>query len=288
MVNGMQPVGPVRRREIVDRDVPGLLDLFGCGFPNRSRAYWTRGLARMAERRDLPPGCPRFGFLLEAEGRPVGALLMLFRAEGGRILCNLSSWTVEPAYRLHAPLLVAAALRRRDVTFTNLSPAPHTWPTIEAQGFEPFANRADIVFPALSRRGRAAVNFPPVGGFEGLAEAPLLDDHVGYGCLVPLVETPDGPQPFAFLPLRIRAGRVPLPLAQLVYCRDLAQYRRLAGPLGRALLGRGVLGVMVDESGPASLWDRLLAGRRRRKYFRGPTPPRIGDLAYTERVIFGP
>ena len=288
MVNGTAPAAPVRRREIAETDLSGMADLLARGFPKRSRDYWARGLDRMARRTDVPPGCPRFGSLLEAQGRPVGALLMLFRTENGRLLCNLSSWTVEPDYRLHAPLLVAAALRQHGATFTNLSPAPHTWPTIEAQGFERFADRSEIVFPTPSRRGRDVVVFPEAGGFAHLAEASLLDDHVGYGCLVAVVSTAEGPQPFVFLPLRVRSGRIPLPLAQLVYCRDLAAYRRLAGALGRALLGRGVFGVVVDETGPPSVWNRLLARRRRRRYFRGPTPPPIGNLAYTERVIFGP
>ena len=169
MVNGTATAAPVRRREIADADLSGLVALFGRGFPRRSSAYWERGLDRMARRTDLPLGCPRFGYLLEAEGRPVGALLTLFRARGGRLLCNLSSWTVEPAFRLHAPLLVAAALRRPEVTFLNLSPAPHTWPIIEAQGFRPFANRIDVTCPPPPWGRRAAVTFPRAGGFGDLA-----------------------------------------------------------------------------------------------------------------------
>ena len=102
-----------------------------------------------------------------------------------------------------------------------------------------------------------------------------------------VVSTPAGPEPFVFLPMRVRAGRIPLPLAQLVYCRDLVRYRRLCRPLGRALLGRGLLGVVVNDLGPPSVWNRLLAGRRRRTYYRSTIPPPLGDLAYTERVIFG-
>jgi hypothetical protein len=48
---------------------------------------------------------------------------------------------------------------------------------------------------------------------------------------------------------------------------------------------RGKLFVLIDSKGPI----RGLVGRYRGgvgpKYFKGPTSPRIGDLAYTEAVI---
>ena len=55
--------------------------------------------------------------------------------------CNLSSWYVEPSFRAYAPLLVSQALRHKHVTYLNVSPAPHTLPIIEAQGFRPLLRR---------------------------------------------------------------------------------------------------------------------------------------------------
>ena len=57
---------------------------------------------------------------------------------------------------MQAPLLVASALKRRDVTYTNISPAPHTWRTLQAQGFEPYNFGRSAIF-ALPGRGRQNV-----------------------------------------------------------------------------------------------------------------------------------
>jgi len=38
--------------------------------------------------------------------------------------CNVSRWYVEPEYRVYGTLLVRRALRHRDVTYINVSPAP--------------------------------------------------------------------------------------------------------------------------------------------------------------------
>lgn len=283
----------IRRREIEARDLSDVVDLLGRGFPGRPRRYWERGLGRMGARPTLD-GCPRYGFLLEAGGKVVGVALTLFNAaagDGSAILCNLSSWTVDAAFRMHAPLLIASLLKRRDLTFTNISPAPHTRATIEAQGFRPYAEGQTLVAPALAtptRRGAPARVSATPRIWCGLPEAGLLDDHLGYGCTSLAVEATDGVYPFVFLPFRARSGRLPLPLMQLIYARDLADLSRFARPIGLWLLRRGFLGVMLDgDVAPGGL-PVLRRFRRGRRYAKGPDAPRLGDLSYTERVIFGP
>ena len=278
----------IRRREIVDADLDGVTDLLVRGFPARPRTYWERGLRRMGERPALA-GCPGYGFLLEADGRPVGVALMLFDArDEGDLRCNLSSWTVDPAFRVQASMLIASVLKRRDVTFVNLSAAPHTWATIEAQGFRAYADGQFVVAPALARIGAPGRVVADPGAWRGLPEARLLDDHRGYGCLNLVVEATDGAHPFVFLPVRARSGRVPLPLHQLIFSRDLTDLWRFAGALGRALLARGSIGVLVDGAPPPGGPPILHRRARGRAYFKGPHAPRLGDLSYTERVMFGP
>lgn len=285
----------IRRREIEQRDLAEVVDLLGRGFPGRPRRYWERGLARMGERPALD-GCPRYGILLEAGRGIVGVALTLFSASMGAggsgvaIRCNLSSWTVDPAFRMQAPLLIASLLKRRDVTFTNISPAPHTWATIEAQGFRPYAEGQTLVAPALTGLGRRGapvrVSAEP-RSWRSLPEAALLDDHRGFGCTCLAVEAADGVHPFVFLPFRARSGRLPLPLMQLIYARDIADLSRFARPIGLWLLGRGSLGVVVDGDATPDGLPVLRRLRRGRKYANGPNAPRLGDLSYTERVIFG-
>ncbi len=294
MVNGMNTTLQVRRREIRDADLEALASLLARGFAGRDDEYWRTGLNRLAARPLPPAGCPRYGYLLETEAGPVGAVLLLCSEslENGeaRIRCNASSWYTEPAYRMHAPMLIAAALKRRDVTYTNVSPAPNTWHTVEAQGFQAYASGQAVVFPMLAPM-REPAEVVAIGPDDGLAcepgDAVLLTDHAALGCTSLVVRATDGSYPFVFLPFRIRAGRYPLPLMQLIYCRDPAHFERFAAPLGRALLRRGFAGVVVDADMPLA---GLVAFRRvghGRKYFRGPHRPRVGDLAYTEQVIFG-
>ena len=279
----------VRRREIGPADLPGVVDALVRGFPGRPRRYWEHGLARLAGWPAVE-GWPRYGLLLDDGERPVGAALTLCRAAPGpgglAVRCNLSSWAVDPAYRLQAAMLIASVVRRRDATFVNLSPAPHTWSTIEAQGFRPYAERQAIVAAAVAPGGGRVLTDP--AAWRGLPEAALLADHAAYGCICLVVEAGGGAHPFVFLPVRARSGRLPVPLVELVVCRDVAEFARFAGPLGRWLLARcGALGVLMDEVPPGGppVFRRL---RRNRRYFRGPSAPRPGDLSYTERVVFGP
>jgi hypothetical protein len=77
-----------------------------------------------------------------------------------------------------------------------------------------------------------------------------------------------------------------VPFAYLAYCRRLDDFVRFAGPLGRFLAKRGFPFVVLDANGPIEgLIGKYSDGAP--KYFKGPDQPRLGDIAYTERVMFG-
>src|SRR5579863_2481213 len=145
---------PIRCRQIEEGDIAAVAELLRQGFPNRNRRFWQHALSELS-RREAPPGLPKYGYLLESSGMPVGAILMICSAmrDGGTLAprCNLSSWYVEPAFRAYAPLLVSQALRHKEVTYTNVSDAPHTWPIIEAQGFSRYSDGIFVCLPALQR-----------------------------------------------------------------------------------------------------------------------------------------
>ena len=132
----------VRCREITESDVEQIADLLTRGFVGRSREYWIQGLRRQAFRL-VPEGYPRFGYMLDNGGMPVGVLLLIYTTRGDSeetaIQCNLSSWYVEPAFRNYAPMLTKIAQRHKDVTYLNISPAVWTWPIIETQGFRAYS-----------------------------------------------------------------------------------------------------------------------------------------------------
>lgn len=286
----------IRCRQIGEADIEAVVDLLLQGFAGRGRRYWTRGFERQAAR-VLPPNVPRFGFMLESDGVPVGVIVLLYTALGTgdavRLRCNLSSWYVVPEFRSQASLLIFFALKHKQVTYVNISPARHTWDTIEAQGFQRYGAGQFFSLPALNGivAGCRVHQVRPdltADRFATMPERQLLIDHVEMDCTSLVVETPEGLHPFVFLPVRIRSGRLALPINQLIFCRNVAEYVRFAGPIGRFLLRRGMPLVMHDANAPQS----GLVGHYRSpmgpKYFRGPAAPRLGDLAYTERVLFGP
>jgi hypothetical protein len=294
-VNALQP--KLRCREIRESDIDAVADLLTRGFVGRSREYWMQGLRRQAAR-EVPNGYPRFGYMLDHNGTPVGVLLLLysFRNSGDEaaIHCNLSSWYVEPAFRNCAPMLTKIAQRHKEVTYLNISPATWTWPIIETQGFSRYCRGLFFSIPALSRARagmRVEIVSPDMQAITGLtdAEVELLTRHASYGCLSLVCRSADGrTSPFILLPMRIRRGWIAPPAMQLIYCRDVTEYVACAGAIGRLLLRGGKAAVFLDANGRVPGLIGIYTHARGRKYFKGPHRPRLADLTDTELVLYGP
>lgn len=282
----------IRCRQIIDSDVPEITALLARGFPSRDAQFWSNALAQLGARQP-PAGLPQYGHLLESDNRPVGAILLicaeLRTADTSVRRCNLSSWYVEPAFRSYAALLVSRALTHKDVTFLNVSAAPHTWPIIEAQGFSRYSDGVFVAVPALNglfgspgvaildAHTRPAVAFDPL-------EQDILLQHADLGCISLWCATSERAYPFVFRPRRVKRL---LPCAQLIYCRDVGDFVRFAGPLGRRLLRHGRPFVIIDANAPMPGLVGLYRGGSMPRYFKGPQKPRLGDLAYTEYAVLG-
>jgi hypothetical protein len=284
------PSSPALRvREIVTDDLPAIAALLTRGFPFRSNEYWLRGLERHA-RRARPAGYPTFGYCLDRGGMPVGVILLLFsevRAGGETIVrCNVSSWYVEPEFRTYGSPLVRAATRDKNVTYFNITPAPHTWATVEAQGFSVYCRGQIYGALALSRpvRGAGAELFSEQK-CDGLAahEADLLREHASFGCLSVVVRDGTTCHPFVFQKHLVKDI---VPVYRLIYCRDVAELQKFAGNIGRFLARRGGLLVRCDANGPMPGIVGWYSEKRGRKYAKGPRPPHLGDLAFTEAALF--
>jgi hypothetical protein len=279
----------IRCREIEERDLPAIVALLQRGF-GRGAAFWQRAVARLATH-EVPQGLPRYGCLLECRDRPVGVILLIFSSfrdgDETRVRCNVSSWYVEPDFRSQAAMLAARAMRAKDVVYVDLTPAPNTIPILAALGYASFSKGRYVAFPALcgsprdvrvepvGRRARFVSEIPPF-------ESKLLADHARLGCVSLVCRSGSGRHPFVFLPRR----KFGVPFADLVYCRDLAEFTRFAGAFGRYLAWRGLPIVMLDADGPLP----GIPGRfsdHRPKYVKGPARPSLCDQAYSERVLFG-
>lgn len=269
----------VRCRPIVENDLDGLAILLAKGFPLSHRSYWTKGFARwgcLPEIEDVP----RYGYVLEAGGVPVGVILLLWSRRGKKLTANLSSWYVEPDWRTHSTLLISAATKLKHVTYVNASPAPHTWRTLEAQNFVPYNFGRSAVF-ALPGRGLVSRAIP-----DDLPEAQLLRDHRLLGQTSLMVEKDGVVSPIVLKARRL--DRPPVPVMDVIYCRSPEDFARCAPALARHFLPRS-LGFLIDGDMPSSNFGTLshyVEGKERR-YYKGPWRPSLGDLAYTEKVIFG-
>ena len=282
----------VRCRQIEPDDIDSILDLLCEGFTRLPRRHWVAALEMLGARAVLG-GMPRYGYMIESDGCAVGVLLVIeteVRRDGATtVRSNGSSWYVRPGFRPYAPILLTKWLRSPSDTFLNVFPAEHTFPIIEARGFVRFASGTSLSIPAVAwRASRIRVLH---ANCLAEAEVPIPDedrrllvDHSQAGCIALWCETHDRGYPFVF---RRRLIKSWLPCAQLIYCRDIEDLTRLAGPLGRHLLRLGLPVVLMGTNGRVPGVPGVYFDSKYPMYFRGKTQPRLGDLAYTEAGLFG-
>jgi hypothetical protein len=294
-MSGRSNIDKVGCLEIAAEDLDAVADLLVRGFAGRTRNYWSQGLNRQAQR-EVPPGFPRFGYMLDHRGAPVGVLLLIYSTRGSdtnrSISCNLSSGYVEDAFRSYVPMLTGVAQRHKDVLYLNISPAYSTWPIIEARGFRSYCGGLFFSLPTLSRPQsgmRVETIRPDSPVVEGLSEedTTLLARHAADGCLSLACRMRDGHvSSFILHSMRIRG--MWLPAMQLIYCRGVSEYFACASAIGRFLLKRGKISVALDANGPLKGPIGLYREPLGRKYFKGPQCPRLADLSDAELVIYGP
>jgi len=283
---------PFELREIKDEDLPVLVPLLCEGFPRSRSTYWATGLQRLRNR-ECPPDTAKYGYVLTSENRPRGAVLTIssFHGEGSQrsVFVNISSWYVQPAFRGGpAKELLRHACRRADVTYTNLSPAPHTIRTIEALGFEQWSAGQMLVLGLASHRAGStkARILPPsewlrpeLSGASG-----LLREHERFGCLAFHLESSTGLSSFIFVRRYVKGF---IPCAQLIYCRSLADLTEHCATISRWLLLRGFPLMLIDASAPIQGLVGSYVHGKSRKFFRGPQPAQLVDHTYSEMAFFG-
>ena len=282
----------IRSRQISQSDLDGVVNLLTRGFRIRTSDYWQQAVATLGAH-PTPAGFPKYGYLLEDDGKPVGVILLIFSSipVGGTSTtrCNVSSWYVDPAYRVHASMLISQAIKHKNVTYVNISPAIHTRPIVEAQGFARFSSGQFVTIPALTRATHRvaakviASGVLPDAPFDP-SERDLLAIHRSHGCLCLWVATAERACPFVFMRRTVKGI---IPCAQLVYCSDIADFVRLARPLGQYLAMQGHPVVIIDSNGRIPGLAGVYFDNKSPKYFKGPHQPPSGDLAFTEAVMFG-
>jgi len=267
--------------EPIGRDTLGEAHaLLARGFPMRSLGFWTEGLERLTAHHaanDLGP----IGQIMRMKGEAAGVMLTIRsrRADGGSVV-NLSSWYVDPRFRLLAPRMLTRVLEEPVDVFTDLTPSPAVTDMIGRFGFvQRHAGALLVALPvaAFTPGGGARI----VDGAPEATEAALLAGHRELGCLVMRLVTASGETPLVVSV----ASRRGLPVARLIYTTDLAAVRAAMGPLARHLLARGLTVLEL----PADPGDHVPGGwftrRSRPTFFRGTPPAAAVDHAYSEFVF---
>lgn len=283
----------IRLRQITDADRDAATVLLVAEFSRSEKNFWFSVFERLAKRQ-TPVGLPKYGYLMETEeGEVVGLVLMIWSTVGignaSDTRCNLSSWCVAPAYRWFAYSFVSRILKKHDVTYVNISPSPHTLPLIQMHGFHPFCTGQFCAFtlPFISWHSEqvqvTVADAPPASKFEA-SERELLQAHAESGCLSIWCIASGCAHPFVF---RYRLLWGLIPYAQLIYCRSIDEFVRFATPIERFLARRGRLFITLDSNGRIPGLVGIYSDDSSPKFYRGHSPPRLGDLAYTESALFG-
>jgi len=293
-MQGMSHVGSpasVKPRQISEADIPEVLDLLARGYEyNPPRKFWENLVAGLS-RRSVPAGFPRYGYVIESDGKLVGVLLMIFstiwKGEIASIRCCGSGWYVDPPFRVYASLLGSRPFKDKGVTVLNITAAPHTHKMVEATGFTKYSDGVFVAIPVLSRPPKDVsvrvidAHSEPDAPFNR-HDRELLLEHADFGCTSLWCVTREKAYPFVFRPRRAKH----LPCAQFIYSSSVEEFVRFARPIGLYLARKLQLFVILDANGPVpGLVGKYL--KRWPRYFRGPDRPQTGDLAYTETALFG-
>lgn len=272
-------ISRVNIRQIVESDLHALSEMLTDGFRIHPRAFWSESLARIAARPAIA-GMPRIGYVLETDCGLVGVILMLSTRRNGHIVCNLSSWYVDRAYRRpHATSLPTMATSVDGPLYLNTSPADHTRKSMAAMGWLQYNFGRSVAFPALGPgAGRVSEKIP-----DDLPERIMLEDHRAWGCISVVCEKENAISPFIFRARRVTRFR--FPIMELIYCRDTSDFERCGAALGRWFLARGSLGFILD--GKVKNMPSVYVDGKEPRLYKGPHRPRLNDLAYTEKVLVG-
>lgn len=144
-----------RRATLHDADnIIKLLDGFYPGVPQHWRKLFQP--RPWSIQNDFP------GFVIEDKNKIVGFLGTIFseQAIDAHIatICNLTTWYVEANYRQFGLNLFAKLMQLPQVTWTNLTPAPHLYKWLLKSGFKPFEDKQRCILPIPNLHRKSQVN----------------------------------------------------------------------------------------------------------------------------------
>jgi hypothetical protein len=238
------------------------VDLLCEGFPERRRAWWEKGLARLDNSGlNGAVGVPLGFFLMEGAER-VGVALTPASLRHGpdgavRRMINLSSWYIRPEHRWRAPMMLRGLIADPDATYTDFTPTEPVRKLLLAFGFRPVSEGVTIrALATLGLRAAGGVrvrDLRPEDVFAAPAPgADLVRTHRDWGCEPLVLESGGRVSLVVWRRIALRG----LPAADILYADDLALLEEGAGALARHLLFRGVMFLVSEARGEASRASR--------------------------------
>lgn len=273
-------------RQIEEDDLPQVLTFLSEHFPERSRAYWEKGLAKISA---LPflPGRPRYGFVIDHNGIRGMALAISSRhgdEEDEQIFINHSSWCVAPSHRGRANLKFALeASRDPTVTHTSLSSLPHVFNLLRRVGFEDWTTGQIVGIGRCTAPDFLGIISVEDAALEEISprELAVLRDHQELGCIAFCVRIKDRLAPMIFLRRMVKRM---IPCAQLIYCKHLPDFLANSRAINLHLARAGYPLLIFDANGPVKeLLGRYYPGKAP-KFFKGAKPRCDVDHTYSELV----
>ena len=167
----------------------------------------------------------------------VGFLGAIFSRRGDESFCNVTSWVVKKSHRSRAGLqLLLPVLALKDHTILNLSPTPFTLAVFRRMGFRDLEDHLVVIPPVYPQRGtrgyRLIRSHAEIDARLEGEDRQVFRDHRRYPCTHLLFA---GPNDYSY----VVAGKTRLrrlPTSFIYYRSNAALFRRLAGPMQRALL----------------------------------------------------
>jgi hypothetical protein len=284
--------GASRLQPFGESDLDEALPLLRRGFPERPEAFWLTGLARAQRRESDGTGWP-LGYFLRIDDRAVGVMLTFAhrreRAGEREVAVNLSSWFVDPAVRILAPMMFRNVVRSGEGVLTELSPSESVKRMLPMLGFAPWNEGLVAVTAAEAMTGALAhaVVVPAERiPSDALSESDrrLLHDHDALGCVCAGLHDGATWHPLVFGRMKLKGVRA----AYLIYAQSRRAVLAQRNAIAWFLLKRGFPLMCVDADRDDVAGKTLFFAGKRVKYLRGDRARDCVDYSYSELVFFGP
>jgi hypothetical protein len=205
-------------------------------------------------------------------------------------ICNLANWYVSPDHRRQSLMLLRESMRRRDVTYTAVSPIARVAKIIARMGWEELETHRRVIYPTLNfrpLRPRPEITVGDVSSLLSPEQLRIFQDHQGLPCEHAVLEH-DGRQCYMVFVRKTSRFKSSV---RIDYLSDRALFcsciRQFAGKLCRKL---GVTSIAVHDR---FLDDTKIPFSKRRPLrvpfmFRSDSLTAADiDSLYTESVVMG-